>query len=62
LEGTGNIFITDAVNVDVSATQIRQLASDGRFEELARLVPRPVTEYIKKYGIYRKSNEAELHS
>lgn len=62
LEGTGNIFITDAVSVDVSATQIRQLASDGRFEELARLVPGPVAEYIEKYGIYRKSNEAELHS
>jgi nicotinate-nucleotide adenylyltransferase len=59
---TGNIFITDVVKMDVSATQIRQAASDGQFEELVKLVPKPVAEYIEKYGIYRKSNEAELFS
>jgi nicotinate-nucleotide adenylyltransferase len=59
---TGNIFITDVVKMNVSATQIRQAASDGRFEELVKLVPKPVAEYIEKYGIYRKSNEAELFS
>jgi nicotinate-nucleotide adenylyltransferase len=59
---TGNIFITDIVKMDVSATQIRQAASDGRFEEIVKLVPKPVAEYLEKYGIYRKSNEAKLHS
>jgi nicotinate-nucleotide adenylyltransferase len=62
LDNTGNIFITDVVNMDVSATQIRQWASDGQFEELVKLVPKPVAEYIGKYGIYRKLNEAELNS
>jgi len=61
IAGTGNIFITDVVKLDVSATQIRRAASDGRFEELVKLVPRPVAEYIEKYGIYRRANEAELH-
>lgn len=60
--GTGNIFITDVVNMEVSATQIRRSASEGRFEELIKLVPGPVAEYIEKYGIYRKPNEAELLS
>ena len=61
LSGPGNIFITDAVMKDVSATQIRRAASDGRFEELKELVPGSVAVYIEKYGIYRRSNEAKLH-
>lgn len=59
---TGNIFITDIVKLDVSATEIRRAASDGRVTELVKLVPPPVAEYIEKYGLYRKSNEAELNS
>ena len=47
------IFITDVVMKDVSATNIRRLASEGRTEELTGQVPGPVLEYIKKYGIYR---------
>jgi nicotinate-nucleotide adenylyltransferase len=47
------IFITDVVMNDVSATNIRGLASEDRTDELAGLVPAPVLEYIKKYGIYR---------
>ncbi len=56
------IFITDVVMNDVSATNIRTLASEGRTEELAKFLPGPVLEYIKKYGIYRNSNEAKLNS
>jgi len=56
------IFITDVVMSDVSATNIRQLASEGRFEELIGLLPERVLEYIKKYGIYRELNEAKLNS
>ena len=48
-----NIFFTDVVMNDVSATSIRRLARAGRMEELAGLVPGPVLEYIKKYGIYQ---------
>jgi nicotinate-nucleotide adenylyltransferase len=56
------IFFTDVVMKDVSATNIRRLASDGRFNELTGQVPGPVLEYIKKYGIYRELNEAKLNS
>src|SRR6185369_12646393 len=61
-EGAKKIFFTDAVMKDVSATNIRRLASEGRFEELTGLVPGPVLDYIKKYGIYRELNEAKLNS
>lgn len=60
-EGANKIFFTDVVMKDVSATNIRRLASEGRVEELAGLVPGPVLEYIKKYGIYR-TDEAKLNS
>jgi nicotinate-nucleotide adenylyltransferase len=60
-EGAKKIFLTDVVMKDVSATNIRRLASEGRVEELTGLVPGPVLEYIKKYGIYRL-NEAKLNS
>ena len=58
----GRIFFTDAVMKDVSATNIRRLASEERYDELEQLVPRSVASYIKKYGIYRDSNEAKLNS
>jgi len=60
--GQQGIFFTDAVMNDVSATNIRRLASEGRTEELAGIVPGPVREYIRKYGIYRELNEAKLNS
>ena len=56
------IFFTDVVMNDVSATNIRRLASEGRIEELEGLVPGPVLEYIRKYAIYRELNEAKLNS
>jgi nicotinate-nucleotide adenylyltransferase len=56
------IFFTDVVMNDVSATNIRRLASDGRTDELANLLPGPVLEYIKKYEIYRELNEGKLNS
>ena len=60
--GRKGIFFTDVVLNDVSATNIRRLASEGRTEELQGLVPGPVLEYIRKYGIYRELNEAKLNS
>jgi len=55
-QGT-KIFLTDVVMKDVSATRIRQLAAQERFEELTGLVSMPVVQYIKKYAIYRETNE-----
>lgn len=56
------IFFTDAVLKDISATNIRRLASAGRHDELENLVPPAVASYIKKYEIYRDTNEAKLNS
>ena len=60
--GQKGIFFTDVVMNDASATNIRRLAREGRTEELEGMVPGPVLEYIKKYGIYRELNEAKLNS
>ena len=59
--GFTRIYITDVVMNDVSATQVRQLAREGRTDELVNVVPGPVLEYIKKYSIYRELNEAKLN-
>jgi len=59
---TPGIFFTDAVMNDVSATNIRRLAREGRTEELVNFLPGPVLDYIRKYGIYRELNEAKLIS
>jgi nicotinate-nucleotide adenylyltransferase len=56
------IFFTDVVTNEVSATNIRQLASEDRIEELAGLVPGTVLDYIRKYEIYRNWNEAKFNS
>ena len=56
------IFFTDVVMNDVSATNIRRLARQGRTDELVGLVPGPVLDYIKKYRIYREVNETEFNS
>jgi nicotinate-nucleotide adenylyltransferase len=53
-----NVFITDVVTKDISATEIRHVAKQGRFDDLKNLVPQPVAEYIKKYRIYRDSHDA----
>ena len=46
------IYVTDAVLMDVSATEIRRAARDGREDEVRALVPPPVADYIRKYGLY----------
>jgi len=56
------IFVTDVAMKDISATEIRRVAGAGRFDQLTGLVPDAVLEYIKKYRLYRDSNEAEFHS
>lgn len=56
------VSFTDAVMKDISSSNIRRLAAAGRFKELAQLVPAPVVEYIRKYELYRDTNETRLHS
>jgi len=50
------IFITDAV-LDCSATEIRRAVSADDWSELVRLVPPSAADYIRKYELYRESNE-----
>ncbi len=52
------IFITDFVMIDISATEIRRAAREDRIDNLRKLVPLPVADYISKYKLYRNSNEA----
>ena len=56
--GTHHIFVTDIVMLDVAATQVREAARNNFSEELDRLVPLEVANYIRKYRLYRNKNEA----
>lgn len=47
------VFLTDAVFEDVSATAIRAAARNSQEAELKTLVPPEVANYIKKYELYR---------
>jgi len=53
-----HIFLTDAVQLDISATDIRDAARADRFDQLLKLVPEPVANYIIKYELYRETNES----
>jgi len=46
------VFVTDAVFEDVSATAIRAAAKNGQ-AELTTMVPREVAHYIEKYKLYK---------
>jgi nicotinate-nucleotide adenylyltransferase len=52
------IFVTDTVMLDVSASQIRRAAGEHGSERLDKLVPPEVAEYIRKYRLYRNTNNA----
>ena len=56
--GSRKIFVTDVVAMDVSATRIRQAVRENRRDDLDRLVPLEVANYIRKYRLYRNKNEA----
>jgi nicotinate-nucleotide adenylyltransferase len=49
------IYITDAVNIDVSATTIRRAVREGLDTDWLRLVTTSVADYIRKYGLYREA-------
>jgi nicotinate-nucleotide adenylyltransferase len=55
-EGTKTL-ITDAVMLEVSATDIRRAVWEERLDQLDKLVPLSVAQYIKKYQLYKESNE-----
>ena len=50
---TANVFMTDAVFEDVSATTIRAAVLNGDGAALSRMVPAGVAAYIAKYRLYR---------
>ena len=52
------IFFTDAVQMGISATEIRRAARRSEFDRLVELVPKPVADYIVKYELYRETNES----
>jgi nicotinate-nucleotide adenylyltransferase len=54
------VFMTDASNVDASATDVRAVVARGAWDELGALVAPPVAEYIKKYGLYRGADGTEF--
>jgi nicotinate-nucleotide adenylyltransferase len=56
--GAKNVFMSDAVMIDVSATDIRRAVSENGDEKLTSLVPLEVAEYIRKYRLYRNTTDA----
>jgi nicotinate-nucleotide adenylyltransferase len=51
------VFITDVAMMDISATAVRDAARAGSDEQLKKLVPERVANYITKYELYKNSNE-----
>lgn len=51
--GGRKIYVTDAVFVDASATEIRRAAGNNTGEDWRTLVPPPVADYIAKYELYK---------
>ena len=49
------IYVTDAVNMDVSATAIRQAVRENREADWLKDVHPAVADYIRKYGLYREA-------
>jgi nicotinate-nucleotide adenylyltransferase len=54
-KGGAKIYMTDAVNIDISATEIRRDVSAGLDAGWVRNVSRPVANYIRKYGLYKEA-------
>ncbi|MFN2498693.1 MAG: nicotinate-nucleotide adenylyltransferase [Pyrinomonadaceae bacterium] len=56
--GRPKVFVTDAVMIDVSATSVRSAVREDAGDKLDRLVPPSVADYIRKYRLFRNTNEA----
>lgn len=58
--GGPRVYLTDAANVDASATGARSAVTRGAWGELGELVAPAVAEYIRKYGLYREQDGTEF--
>lgn len=58
--GGPRVYLTDAVNVGVAATDVRAAVARGEWELLDSLVAPAVAEYIRKYGLYRETDGTEF--
>lgn len=54
------IYLTDAVNVRMAATDVRAAVARGDLKALDELVVPAVAEYIRKYGLYRETDGTEF--
>jgi nicotinate-nucleotide adenylyltransferase len=54
------VFLTDASNVEASATEVRAAVERGESGKLDALVAPAVAEYIKKYRLYRGADGTEF--
>jgi nicotinate-nucleotide adenylyltransferase len=55
-----HIFFTDAIFVDVSATEIREATRGGGEDaSTSNRLPAAVAEYIRKYGVYTDRHDSE---
>jgi nicotinate-nucleotide adenylyltransferase len=55
LSDGAKVYVTDAVNIDISATRVRQAVRDGRDTDWTRHVQPSVAKYIRKYGLYKEA-------
>jgi nicotinate-nucleotide adenylyltransferase len=54
------VYLTDAVNVKVAATDVRAAVARGEWDALGELVAPAVAGYIRKYGLYRETDGTEF--
>jgi len=54
------VYLTDAVNVRMAATDVRASVARGDWDALGELVVPAVAEYIRKYGLYRETDGTEF--
>ena len=58
--GGPRVYLTDAANVKMAATDVREAVARGDMEALDELVVPAVAEYIRKYGLYRETDGTEF--
>ena len=54
------VFLSDAANVEASATDVRAAVGRGELSKLDALVAPAVAEYVKKYRLYRGADGTEF--
>lgn len=54
------VYLTDAVNKRLAATDVRAAVARGDWDALDELVVPAVAEYIRKYGLYRETDGTEF--